>query len=96
MDDGRFWGAAVAAQTVVTVICAALTAGYFLRAYRRSVSPGRRTAALALVLMAVSAAVQAVAWLVRGGTPAAFTAGLPACAGQVLTALLVLRQLERG
>ena len=96
MESGQMWEAAAAAETAVTVTCAGLTAGFFLNAYRRAASPGRRTAALALSLTAVGAAAQAtlaLAW--RTEAPWITGAGLPACTGQVLTALLVLRQMGK-
>ncbi len=97
MESGQMWEAAAAAEAAVTVTCAGLTASFFLNSYRRAVSPGRRTAALALALSAVGAAAQAALALAWRTEPLLITgAGLPACAGQVLTALLVLRQMGRG
>ncbi len=94
--DQAWWQAVAAAQVVTTVSCAALTAGFFFNATRRERVPGRRTAALALALTALGAALQAAAALVWQADPSlVVSAGLPACAGQILTALLVLRQMGR-
>lgn len=95
MDGTRIWHAVAAAQLTVTVSCAVLTAGYFMSLWRRAATRGRRTAALALGLTALGVAIQALLLAERGDTSVAIALGLPACAGQALSALLVLRQLER-
>jgi hypothetical protein len=94
--EATWWQTLVAAETTFTVGCAGLSAAFFLRAWRHEGTPGRRTAALALALTAVGAAGQAAASLAWRTDPAlAATVGLPACAGQALVALLVLRQRHR-
>ncbi len=95
-DEQAWWQAAAAAQAATTVLCAALTAGFFFNATHRERVPGRRTAALALALTALGAGLQAIAALVWQADPSlVVSTGLPACAGQILTAVLVLRQIGR-
>ena len=94
VTEQAWWQAAAAAETVVTVSCAGFSAAYFLHAWRQAASPGRRTAAFTLVLTTLGAAAQAAASLAWQADPSlVVTAGLPACAGQALVAVLVLRQL---
>jgi hypothetical protein len=86
-----WWQLAVPAQAAVTLLCAGLTAGHFLRSLFGELTPGRRLAAVTLMLTATGAAVQAVAVAVWAGEPLiAVVVGLPACAGQALSAVLVL------
>lgn len=94
--EQAWWQGAAAVVVAATVLCAALTAGFFFNATHRERVPGRRTAALALALTALGAGLQAVAALIWQAEPSLVVgAGLPACAGQILTALLVLRQMGR-
>ncbi len=97
MESTPLWEAVIAAEAAVTTVCAALTAGFFFNTHRQAVSPGRRAAALALVLSAAGAAAQmalAAGW--RTASPVVAGAGLTTCVGQALIALLVLRQIGRG
>ena len=96
MDSRQWWQALAAAEVTVTVACAGLTAAFFFYAQWHEPKPNRRSAALALVLIALGVAIQATASLTWRAHPSlVVTAGLPACLGQMLAALLVLRQLGR-
>lgn len=92
------WDTLAATEGSLTAALAGLSAVYFLRRHTRAGDrPARRTAALALGLSAAGAAALAVhgVSLQTGGSGSAtlsLLAGLPALAGQALTALLVLRR----
>lgn len=95
MTDGGLLQVAVLAQTAVIVLSGGLTATHFLYRLGREATPGRRMAARALALSAIGSATQALTILTTSvDAPMALAAGLPACTGQALCALLVLR--ERG
>ena len=91
-----WWRVAADVEAGLTAACAGFTAVYFLNTYHRAAGPGRRTAALALALAAAGAATQAIvlrAWPAVASLTAITV--LPACLGQALIALLVLRQIRR-
>jgi hypothetical protein len=88
-----WWQAAATVAAAVTLLCAAFTGGFFARAWRREAVPGRRTCAATLVLVAAGDIAQAVTTLWERGALIVALAVLPVCAGQLLMALLVLRQM---
>lgn len=88
-----WWQAITAMEAAVTLACAALTGGFFVRAHLGQASPGRRTAALTLVAVAAGDAAQAVLLLTGHVDPWVAVGALPAALGQVLIALLVVRQI---
>lgn len=90
------WQAVVIGEALIAMLSGGLTAAFFLYEWRTAVSPGRRTAALALALTGLGNIAQARAALTWQEDAARIAAtGLPACLGQVLVALLVLRQMAR-
>jgi hypothetical protein len=89
-----WWQAVATVAAAVTLLCAAFTGGFFARAWRREVAPGRRTCAATLVVVAIGDITQAAVTLAERGVLIVAMASLPACAGQLLIALLVLRQME--
>ena len=91
------WEALAIGEGGVTATLAGVAAVYFLRRHARERLPGRRTAALALGLSAAGMATLAahgVAVALGGDRSAGVSllVGLPALAGQGLTALLVTRK----
>jgi len=89
--------AVLVTQTMLTIACGCAVAGHFLRLLCGEMTPGRRSAATALALCGAGAAVQAAGIAAGGLEPAVMMAvGLPACLGQALAALLVLRGMERN
>ncbi|MFN8556708.1 MAG: hypothetical protein U0531_04950 [Dehalococcoidia bacterium] len=90
-DERSWWQALALAEAVVTTACGLATVAFYTRQYHRASSPGRRLSALALMLTGLGVVAGN-----GGGQRAdvlALAAGLPACAGQVLIALLIVRQL---
>jgi hypothetical protein len=92
MSAETLLAATLLVQTMLTIACGCAVAGHFLRLLAGEMTPGRRTAAMALALCGAGAAVQAAA-VAAGGLElgVAMAAGLPSCLGQALAALLVLR-----
>lgn len=96
MTAATILAAALVTQTMLTIACGCAVAGHFLRLLCGEMTPGRRNAATALALCGAGTAVQAAGVAASGLEPAAMMAvGLPACLGQALAALLVLRGVER-
>jgi len=91
------WETLAIGEGGITATLAGLAAVQFLRRHAREQHAGRRTAALALGLSSVGAAVLAthnVATTLGGERSAGLSLliGLPALAGQALIALLALRR----
>jgi hypothetical protein len=96
MTAATLLAAALVAQTMLSIACGCAVAGHFLRLLCGEMTPGRRSAATALTLCGAGAAVQAAGVAAGGLEPAiALAIGLPACLGQALAALLVLRGVEQ-